>query len=189
MLSFRESGTQKIYRIFDKHFGDLDHKKLFGGNVVPNPKINFHRSGQYKLSVMVGRSEDSVDRCTVLGKSLDQITKPERMLEILLPNRLRISNKSPCDRDIVLDASSFPAAKQLRCTVLCMAKGCFEEFTKHNGCIVDTSEMETYQGLEDGKMIWTFVLRVSRNDTQVSKQYFFFMPGTVRWGNKIGTII
>jgi hypothetical protein len=83
-------------------------------------KISFHPSGRYKLMSKLGLGDDTLDRVTVDGPPLSEIVAPRRMLEIMLPRSLPISNRTPREADIILTTQAGDEGP-LRCTVSCMS--------------------------------------------------------------------
>src|SRR5574337_711769 len=87
-LGFSNRKKENILWMINK-----DRKKLNKGNFIveeslTNPKITFHNSGYYKLSTKIGNNRQDIDRCSILGKPLNEIVEPRRMLEVLLPCEL-----------------------------------------------------------------------------------------------------
>jgi len=147
-----------------------------------NAKITFHYSGNYKISARVGRTEKSMDRCTIVGPPLPEIGRPRRMAEIILPRVLAPSKKPVGDLDVVLDARRLPPGP-LRCTLWCCNLEHFDEFMRNPFPIVDTSTAELTSAFEDGERAWAFTLRTSREDTTVDEGFYFHIPGKLKWGS------
>jgi len=145
------------------------------------PKITFHKSGIIKLTSRTPKN-NIIDRITWRGPSFDQIDKPYRMLEIILPPKLLVADKATFrkEQDIILDASSFPN-KQWRVTVFCTPSGCFRKL----GAVqwVSTSECEYIESLERKELVWSWVLRVSASDKRMSNEFMFFVPWEIEWPN------
>lgn len=181
MIGFAEAGQEITHFILDKERGELragDFKEIAP---LPNPKISFHKSGICKLTTLVGLTDDSIDRCTVIGTPFQKIKEPKLMMEILLPKCLKVGHSKVSERDIVLDASKFPS-KPLRCTVVCMPTEKFWSITEAKTRFVSTSEYEIVHALENHNQCWAFVLRISKDDKYVSNRYDFYIPGKIKWG-------
>ncbi len=189
MLSFAKSGNESIELILDQNFGELRKGDFIERQSVENPKISFHASGRYKLTTNIGLTENTIDRCTVLGPRLESITEPHRMMEVLVPNKLEQAKNAISGRDIVLDASMVNG-QPLRCTIFCMPKSTFSRVahTESDIRMVDTSQYEFVHGLETNGYVWVFVLRVSVNDKEPHKRLHFCIPGEIVWGNRAVSI-
>lgn len=183
MLGFFTKGDEKTILILSDE-GEIKASDIEHGKFLPNPKINFHKSGICKLTTQIGLTKGSIDRCSIIiGKPIEEIIEPKRMLEVLIPKRLKVSNRSSSDRDIILDASNFPK-KPLRCTVSCMDKSVFQGIVQSNRKFVDTSVFEFVHALEYKEQAWVFTLRVSKEDISAPENYLFFIPGQIKWGHK-----
>ncbi|MCH9025829.1 MAG: hypothetical protein IIA05_01790 [Proteobacteria bacterium] len=181
MLGIAYQGKETVELVVDPERGELRLKELAVKESLKNPKITFHQSGQYKLNARVGLSEESIDRCTVVGPRLDEI-KRRRMAEILIPNTLTRSKRVKSIRDIELDATGFPR-QLLRCTVWCCKRELFDEFMAYPKQMVNTSQNEFTNAVEDGSKVWAFTLRTTESDTVLSDKFYIHLPGEVKWGN------
>lgn len=181
MIGFSERGKESTHAIFDKERGELRAGDFKESTPLSNPKISFHPTGKYKLTTRIGLTEDSVDRCTVLGPPFINVTEPILLMETLIPNRLKISEQSTCEKDITLDAREFPK-KPWRCSIFCMPKERFSQVIENKTRFVSTSECEATHALESGELCFSFTLRVSKEDKIVPDKYYFVIPGTVKWG-------
>ena len=143
------------------------------------PKITFHQSGIIKLTSKISKN-NIVDRITWTGKPFRTIKRPHRMMDILLPSKLFRADKTfKDDRDIILDATSFPN-KQLRITLFCTRKSFFDKLKDPHW--IDTSEYEYSRSLVRKSLVWTWVLRTSRLDTgKPSDQLYYFIQGKIKW--------
>lgn len=184
IIGMTETGKSTTSVIWDSKLGELTPGAFIEAPPLENPKISFHPSGLYKMATRIGISANAIDRCTVVGKPLSEIDEPRRMMEVLIPDRLRISEVKPTEHDIVLDATLFPK-RPLRCTVSCMSATSFYNMINSHKRFVDTSDIESTGALETGSQIWTFTLRSSRNDTQVANIYHIMVQGDIRWGRII----
>lgn len=181
MLGFTFAGNEEVELVLDDKMGELRRPHILTLENVGQSKISFHSSGQYKLSSQMGKATDSVDRATVEGPKLADITEPRRMVELLLPKSLPKTSKSPGELDIVLDATSAPEMP-LRCTISCMRKDYFEKAIKNDEKFVDTSVWEYVHALEYENQVWVWTLRASRNDEAYLDRIGIFLIGPVKWG-------
>lgn len=186
MLGFSQKGNESIQFILDENDKELRPKDLKIGKSLSNPKDTFHVSGHYKLSSFVGLNEENIDRCTVIGSPLNEITKPRRMMEVILPNKLQKTKNLISERDIILDSTGFSinSPKPLRCTISCMDEVNYEQLIEKNIPFCSTSECEFTRSLIYKNLIWTFTLRLSRLDTSLAEQFVSFVPGEIKWGQK-----
>jgi hypothetical protein len=187
MLGFTFSGTEEVELVLDEELGDIRPPNVITKENVGQPKISFHASGQYKLTAKMGKTADSVDRATVEGPKLADISEPRRMVELLLPKALPESSEKSGELDIVLDATSSPDMP-LRCTISCMTKGHLEEILKKGGKFVDTSAWEFVHALENEKHVWVWALRASTNDEKYPDRIGIFLIGPVKWGKSIAAL-
>jgi len=187
MIGIKYNVQQKTHVIIDSEKGVLKQGEFVEDEPENNPKITFHYSGQYKVSTNVGRTKKSIDRCTVVGPRLDQIHKPRRMMDIIIPNKLKVTNKKITENDIALDATAFPR-KPLRCTIWCCDIGEFHKWDKERSNIVDNSILEYTHALEDGQRVWGFTLRRNPEDEVATKEFIIHVIGEFKWGNKPQTI-
>ncbi|MFH1904830.1 MAG: hypothetical protein ABIK53_04830 [bacterium] len=179
IIGFSEPGAEEILFVVDEKLGELRPRDFKVCRAPGNSKVTFHPSGIYKLTTYIGLTHESMDRCTIIGTPFKQITKPTRMVEVLLSKRLHITEKKLSKRDIILDTSEFPQ-KPLCCTISCMPADKYHETMK----FVNTSECEYTNALEHGGLVWSFTLRVSRNVNYADNQHTFFIYGKIRWGQK-----
>ncbi len=180
VLGAAYQGKQTVNLVVDPEYGELRPKDLVIEEAWENPKITFHTSGQYKITAKVGLSEESIDRCTVVGQRLDSIER-RRMAEILVPNGLTLSDRKKSDRDIELDATAFPK-QPLRCTLWCCKKELFTEFMANPKQVVDTSLYEHTNALELESKAWVFTLRTIGSDIVLNDKFYFHLPGRMKWG-------
>jgi hypothetical protein len=183
MMGFKERGSEKLNFILDKDLGQLKTGDIQVGECLNRSKISFHKSGHYKLSTCVGLGPSSIDRCTVIGTPLAEIEEPRRMMEIIIPKELRTTNNQPRERDIVLEAAQFPN-RPLCCTISCMSHKKFHEIMESKVLFVDTSEAEFTRALDSGEHVWTWTLRVSRENKIAPDHFHYFLFGEMRWGKE-----
>lgn len=144
-------------------------------------KISFHPSGRYKLMSSVGLADDAVDRVTVDGPPLAEISAPRRMLEVVLPRVLPTSSRIPKDPDIILNAHAGDEGP-LRCTVSCMSKGEYRRIVESGPRLfVDTSRWECTDALDNLTHTWTWTLRSSEGDQASPDRCLIALMGSVRW--------
>lgn len=183
MIGFQGSGSEKMNFILDKNIGRVDAADIQIRESLEPPKISFHESGYYKLSTSVGLHPQCMDRCTIVGTPLSEIREPRRMMEILIPTRLKVTKSQISYQDIVLDASQFPQ-RPLRCTISCMSHEHFYKISESKAFFVDTSDYEITQALDSRKNIWAWTLRVSSEDKMSPDHFHYFLPGEMRWGKE-----
>lgn len=172
-----------IQFVSDRHLGELRPPDLHvEESEVESAKISFHSSGHYKLTSKVGRTKETMDRATVIGKKLSEIDKPERMAEFLIPLHIPVTGVPVENRDIILDATDAPE-RPLRCSLFCMSHKEFELFQQQRRRIVDTSVWETWEAIENGTHVWLFALRCSK-DEEVYSTGGVFVFGEMKWGNR-----
>jgi len=183
MIRFQGSGSEKINFILDKNIGHIEASGIQIREPLGRPKISFHETGNYKLSTSVGLNPQCIDRCTIIGTALSEIREPRRMMEILIPKSLKATESQLSERDIVLDAALFPQ-RPLRCTIFCMSHDYFNKIVESKAFFVDTSDYELIQALDNGKNIWVWTLRISRDDKIAPDHFHYFLPGEIRWGRE-----
>ncbi|MSN25146.1 MAG: hypothetical protein GJV46_04675 [Geobacter sp.] len=183
VLGLVETGKNSTRAIWDAKMGELRPGNFIEAQSIENAKTSFHASGFYKMTTQIGISSNMIDRCTIVGPPLEKIVEPRLMMEVLLPDKLRVSSKKPSERDIVLDATEFPN-RPLRCTISCMSKLKFHEIVSFKQRFVGTSKVEFTHVLESKTQTWVFTLRVSREDKFIASIYHLFVPGEIKWGNK-----
>jgi len=181
MLGFAGQSSYQTHVIFDKELGELRAGDFIEANPLPNPKITFHQSGHYKLTTNIGLTEDAVDRCTIVGVPLNQIITPVLLMEILIPNKLKLTERNLTEKDIVLEAKEFPQ-KPWRCSIFAMPKEKFSEIVESKIKFVSTSVIESPHALESGNHCLSFTLRVSNEDKSFPDKFYFFVPGEIKWG-------
>lgn len=185
MMGFPSGGKEQIELVLDEELGELRPPTLLTAEEVHYPKVTFHPSGQFKLSVKMGKTSDAIDRATVSGPRLEDISDPRHMLEILIPRNLPAVTEQPTGRDIVIDASTAPAMP-LRCTVSSMSHAKFQELA--NQRFVDTSVWEAVHELKSDNNVWVWTLRASRNDEVYSDRLRLFLYGPVKWGQRVAGV-
>lgn len=188
MIGFQGSGSEKMNFILDKNMGHVKAAAIKIRESLEPPKISFHESGNYKLSTSVGLKPQCIDRCTIMGTALSEIREPRRMMEVLIPKSLMLSENQISGRDIVLDASQFPQ-RPLRCTISCMSHEHFNKIMESKAFFVDTSDYEFTQALDSKKNIWVWTLRIARDDSMAPDHFHYFLPGEIRWGKEYSDTI
>lgn len=161
------------------HEGDLYKKE---GDVVS--KFSFHVSGYYKGEGSVGIDPTSLDRPTIKGLPLHEITEPKRMLEILLPKNLCRSKHLRKQDDLVLSLNPGPQIP-LRCAVTCMSLSKFKSINWHNAHILENSTWETHDALSTNTHAWVWTLGQCTTDSKFPSDFYVALIGEVRWGRKI----
>ncbi|MEW6657089.1 MAG: hypothetical protein AB1424_00360 [Thermodesulfobacteriota bacterium] len=181
-IGFPGKGKHHIVSVIDDKIGEIQPHSIATEDFVGPFKISFHPSGQFKLMSKMGRQSDAIDRVTVEGPKLSDISEPRRMIEILLPQDFPILTVSQASmRDIVIDATLAPN-KPLRCTISCMPLIKLQEIVTSGNKFVDTSVWEAAHGLQAETHAWLWTLRVSKNDNIYSDRLYIFLMGTVKWG-------
>lgn len=181
LLGIQPAGHEFIHRVFDNSVIQRNPRGYIKSSPVEHKKISFHKSGKIKIDSQLGKSTNSIDRCTIRGKPLSEIRKPELMVEFILPNHLQEAKRAALKNDLVIDISQFPQ-KAVRCSVLCMDKDNFETLKKTETRIVNSSTHEIYDAVTNGSSIWVFLMRVSNNDSGISNILYYFIPGQIKWG-------
>jgi hypothetical protein len=180
LLGFPWESTQSVELVMND-VGNLSPSDIVTKDVFGKPKISFHPSGQFKLSALMGKSEESVDRVTVMGPKLAEISGPERIVEILIPKQLPTTTSVPTEQDIVLDATSAPN-QPLRCTISCVALENLPGVLNNNRSFVNTSLWEFVHALQNETHAWVWTLRASRLDNAYSPNIKVALLGPVKWG-------
>jgi hypothetical protein len=188
VMGFRFPGTSEVELVLDKELGELRSPQVITTRVVGDLKLSFHATGQYKLTALMGKTRDSMDRATVVGPKLSDIDEPRRMAEILLPADLPAATKQITENDISLEVTTAPPGP-LRCAISCMSRKKFEHIVAKGSKFVDTSIWECVHALETGEQVWSWVIRRSANETEYPKRLLVFLAGDVKWGQpqKSGT--
>ncbi len=184
MMGFPWSSSEKVELIMDKERGDLAGDDIFQETFTGNSKINFHASGNYKLMSKVGSSADLLDRATVTGTPLKDISAPQRMAEIIIPEELPVTNHRPSDKDIVIDITGC-SSQPTRCTVGCMSNEHFNSLPKSDNPMVDTSEWEAWNILSTQTHTWIWVIRRSRNDHSNTSKFYVTLLGDPKWAGDV----
>ena len=184
MLGFQFEAQQQVELVGDRELGELRPPAIEAPHVVSKPKISFHPSGYYKLDVQMGRNPRAIDRSTVIGPRIEQIVEPRRMVEILLPEALPITQAGPTEADIVLDATTAPQAPLL-CTISCMAEEQFKRLVAPDVKVVNTSTWEFTHALTSGAHIWAWTLRTAKGHDVFPNRFILGLLGDVRWGQDI----
>jgi hypothetical protein len=181
MMGFPWSSTESVELVMDKELGSLRKEEIFSTEFAGSSKINFHRSGSYKLSCEMGKNESSTDRVTVEGTPLANISTPLRMAEILIPSKIPNSKYQPTKKDIILDITEINSAPT-RCTIGCMNNAEFKKLLNNEGPMVDTSAWEAWNVLATESHTWVWVLRKSKNDLHYPSKFFVTLLGNPKWG-------
>lgn len=180
MLGFPFEGKEAVELVLDETLGELRPPAVVTNERVGHPKISFHSSGHFKLTAEMGKTLDAVDRATIEGPKLTDISGPRRMVELLIPKMLPEATVKPNGLDIVLDATSSPEMP-LRCTISCMGKGYLASSLEKSEKFVDTSLWEFTHALENDTHEWVWTLRGSRNDEIYPDRIGIFLFGSVKW--------
>lgn len=181
MMGFRFEGQQQVELVVDRCLGELRPPNIESPHHVSKPKISFHPSGHYKLDVQMGFNPCAIDRSTVIGPRLEEISAPRRMAELLFPETLPVAETAPTDRDIVLDATTAPR-RPLICTISCMSSAKFVEIVAPETKVVDTSDWEFTHALTSGPHTWAWTLRTSPGHSKFPNRFIIGLLGEVRWG-------
>ena len=192
MMGLLGKVAEEVEFASDALHGQVRQPTLLTQQQVGSSKISFHPTGLYKLSARMGLSSDAMDRATIQGTPLADISAPQRMLEIILPTTLPRSPYTPTQGDVVVEARDVDGGQPLRCTVCCMAPAEFEKVSdavRDTGTLfVDTSAWEQTAVLANNSHVWTWTLRVSRDDIAVERRekVHIALLGPVRWGRRSG---
>lgn len=176
IMGFSWNGAESLEAIFDEE--PVEAKDLIHLPGTHPSKISFHKTGLYKLSSRVGKDSNSIDRITVTGPPLCEITEPRRMAELLLPSRLLVRGKAPREKDVIIDLSNMPCPPT-RCSIVCLPISHKNALLKQ---LIDTSEWEAVNAFENDTHLWVWIFRKSRGDTEHSEKVFVYLPGNPRWG-------
>lgn len=172
-IGLTAKGSGGIEQVYDPNFGKVLAKDIVAPKSNDSLKLSFHASGQFKLTGLMGLSEDSQDRVTVTGPRLADISKPRMMTEILLPAHLPRATRTPSAYDITLDISPGPPAPH-RCAIFCMPKHCYEDVLQGKIKLVNTSEWECTDAFTDGLQVWVWTIRKSANDGVIPPRYLVY---------------
>jgi hypothetical protein len=181
MLGFPWPGKQMVELVLDD-VGELRPPRIVAKEEIGEPKISFHPSGKFKLTARMGKTGDSIDRVTVDGPRLEEISEPRRMLELLLPAKLPQTDRGPTEHDIILDTSSSPK-QPLRCTISCVSNENVRGVLTSGRPFVDTSIWESSAALQNQTHSWVWTVRASRNDEVYLERIAIFIFGAPKWGS------
>jgi hypothetical protein len=168
--------------VLDPKLGEFRLQDIVAPTSVGALKLSFHASGQYKLSAQMGKDNRSLDRATVTGPCLADISEPRRMAEFLLPAELPRATRAMTANDIALDISEAPPPPH-RCVISCMSTARFECHISSGSRFVDTSEWESTRALSTGSQVWAWTFRRSRNDRETPPRIIAFIHGFPKWGH------
>lgn len=147
-----------------------------------NVKISFHASGMYKLNCNIGKSLKSLDRATVSGTPLTEISEPKLMAEVLIPENFPISLKTPKNGDAVIEFSNVEESPS-RCSIFCLPN---EQVAANiNKRFLSTSAWEVLVPLENDTHTWVFVFRKSREDSCYPNTMYICLTENIRWGVEV----
>lgn len=183
-MGLTAKGSGGLEQVYDPNLGKVLAKDIVAPQSDESLKISFHATGQYKLTGRMGLSENSVDRVTVTGPRLADISEPRMMAEILLPAHLPHATRKPSAHDISLNISPGPPPPH-RCAIFCMPKQRYEEVLQGTTKLVDTSEWECTDAFTDGLQVWVWTIRKSNNDRVAPLRYLVYFPGFPKWGQPI----
>ena len=181
MMGFPWESKEAIALVMDEELGNLNRKDLVTEGYTGKSKISFHKSGHYKFNCRMGKTEDAIDRVTVTGIPFDKIQSPQRLAELLLPEKLPKSSYSPSERDIVIDITGIDSPPS-RCTISCIEKSEFEVLRQNKINFVDTSLWEASNALESDTHTWVWTLRKSKADKSYSDKVYVTLLGSPKWG-------
>jgi hypothetical protein len=181
LIGLLADAQEEVDFVIDAVHGEVRKPRLVTEQKVGRPKISFHPTGKYKLEGRMGLDSNALDRATVDGPPLADISAPRRMLEVLLPRSFPPSRLAPTPGDIVLTTVEGNLAP-LRCTIFCMAKDVAARTLNSGLPIVDTSAWECTGALENDTHVWSWTLRASRNDQFFVDKVSMMLIGPVKWG-------
>lgn len=190
MFGLPYKGSGQIEVVFDQDRRLLRPSDIVAPKVSEHTKATFHISGHYKLTHKMGKSEDSVDRATVVGKPLDQILEPTQMAILLLPKVLP-SGEQPKDqfdpaKDVLLDLSGAPQ-QPMRCTICCVSKEQANRFFSEK--ITPNTIWQCATVLESATHAWVITFHVSSDDEIYPDRVIFGILGQPKWGRTVGQIL
>lgn len=177
MIGFPFYGKERVEIVIDEELGELRPPEVNTEVFIGRPKISFHPSGHYKLETRMGRTPDSIDRVTVEGPRLADISDPRMMVEFRLPKNLLLSTEQANERDIVLDATSAPS-RPLRCNIFCMSPVKLEEFVGREKNFV----WGFVHAIESNTHAWAWTLCALINDKDYPNRFLIHLFGKVKWG-------
>jgi len=181
MMGFPWESEEDLALVMDEELGNLKREDVVTEGYTGKSKISFHKSGKFKFNCRMGITEEAIDRVTVEGPSFEKITSPIRLAELLLPEELPDSNYVPTDRDIIIDITDTDSLPT-RCTITCAGNKEFEELTKSNSRVVDTSIWEASNALETDTHTWMWTLRRSKVDSTYADKVYVTLLGSPKWG-------
>jgi len=181
LMGLTQDGDGGVELVLDPDLGELRPQDIVAPTSVGALKLSFHATGQYKLSATMGKDHCSLDRATVTGPRLADISEPRRMAEFLLPAQLPRATKAVTENDIALDVSGAPPPPH-RCVISCMSIERFERHIASGSRFVDTSEWESTHALTAGSQVWVWTFRKSRNDREIPPRFIAFVHGFPKWG-------
>jgi len=186
-MGLTQEGEGNVELVLDPELGELRPHDIVAPQSIGALKLSFHATGQYKLSGQMGRDQCSLDRATVTGPRLADISEPRRMAEFFIPAQLPRASRAFTENDIALDISDAPPPPY-RCLVSCMPTERFERHIADGSRFVDTSLWESTHALTTGPQVWVWTFRKSLNDREIPPHFIAFLPGFPRWGrpNNVG---
>jgi hypothetical protein len=181
LMGLTQDGEGGVELVLDPDLGELRPQDIVAPQSVGALKLSFHATGHYKLSGQMGRDQCSIDRATVTGPRLAEISEPRRMAEFFIPAQLPRTSRDFTNNDIALDISDAPEPPY-RCLISCMSVERFERHMGSGGRFVDTSVWESTNALTTGRQVWVWTFRKSRNDREIPPRFIAFLPGFPKWG-------
>jgi hypothetical protein len=181
LMGLTQEGEGSVELVLDPDLGELRPEDIVAPQSVGALKLSFHATGHYKLSGQMGRDQRSLDRATVIGPRLADISEARRMAEFFIPAQLPRASRQFTDNDIAVDISDAPPPPY-RCLISCMSTERFERHIAEGSRFVDTSVWESTNALTTGPQVWAWTFRKSRNDREIPTRFIAFLPGFPRWG-------
>jgi hypothetical protein len=181
LMGFPKAVIGSVEAVLDPNLGEVRGRDIIAPKSSNDLKLSFHKSGQYKLSGYMGLSDDTVDRVTMTGPPLADISEPRMMAEILLPANLFGPKRRMSNYDICLDITPGPPPPH-RCAIFCMSKEWYDRCIKEKIKLVDTSEWECVAAFSNGSQAWVWAIRKSVNDRTIPTRYLLYFPGIAKWG-------
>lgn len=182
LMGLTIKGIGSVEQLLDPKLGELRAKDIIAPKSTKDLKLSFHKSGRYKLSGEMGLNNHSVDRVTMVGPPLAEISEPRMMAEILLPANLARTVRSPSQYDICLDILPGPPPPH-RCAIFCMSREHYDRLLKEKSKLVDTSEWECTDAFASDCQVWVWTIRKSVTDKVIPPRYLLFFPGIAKWGH------